>query len=131
MMPYRWRICGIAMHDWIRLHDLRYQTCHGVLPHERVIPQEFRVDVEIAVNTYQAAQNDDLQYTVNYADVVTTITQVMQGEPMNLIETLAQRLADAILIFPRVVKVGVRVKKMAPPLSHTLRYVEVEIWRDA
>ncbi len=119
------------MYDWIRLYDLRYQSCHGVLPHEHMIPQQFRVDVEIGLNTREAARSDRLEESVNYADVVGRVTDVMEGDPINLIETLAERIASAVLSFPHVGQVGVRVKKMAPPVAHTVGYVEVEIWRNA
>lgn len=126
-----WLISGTAMYDWIRLYDLRYQSCHGALPHEHVVPQEFRVDIEIGLDTRQAATHDALELTVNYAEVVSRVSEIMQGPPINLIETIAQRIADAVLTFSYVGKVGVRVKKMAPPVSSVMGYAEVEIWRDA
>ena len=122
---------GIAMHDWIRLYDLRYQSRHGVLVHEHTIAQPFQVDVEIGLDIREAAGGDKLEDSINYAEVVGLISNIMQGEPVNLIETLAERIADAVLSLPRADQVKVRVKKMAPPVEHIMGYVEVEIWRHA
>ncbi len=119
------------MTDWIRLHDLQYQAKHGALPHEKNVPQPFQVDVEIGLDTTLAARDDRLSETVNYAAVVRRINTVMAASPVNLLETLAERIAQEVLDSPRVVQVGVRVRKMAPPVDGVVGYVEVEIWRDA
>jgi dihydroneopterin aldolase len=119
------------MADWIRLHQLQYQATHGALPHEKTVPQPFWVDVEMRVDTVRAGTADLLGETVNYAEVVLKINEVMALPPVNLLETLAERIAQAVLMFPGVSQAGVRVKKMAPPIEAVGGHVEVEIWRDA
>lgn len=130
-MRSRWPIGGNIMSDWIRLKDLQYQAKHGALPHEKNIPQPFQVDVDIGLDTRSAALQDKLSETINYAMVVSRINHVMAAPPVNLLETLAQRIADEVLALPRVIAVRVRVRKMAPPVDGVLGHVEVEIWRDA
>ncbi len=130
-MPCAYRMRGIAMSDWIRLYDLRYQSSHGVLPHEHAMGQPFQVDVEIGLDIREAARRDRLEDSVNYAEVVNRVSDIMEGESVNLIETLAEKIAQAVLSIPHADEVKVRVKKMAPPVEHTMGYVEVEIWRHA
>ncbi len=119
------------MADWIRLQHLQYQATHGALAHEKSASQPFVVDVEMQVDTRSAGASDRLRETVNYGDVVLQVNRVMAGPAVNLLETLAAQIAQAVLSFPGVIRVGVRVKKMAPPIDAVGGYVEVEIWRDA
>lgn len=119
------------MGDVIRLHDLRFQVCHGVLDHERQIAQEFAVDVTLGLELNKAGKSDRIQDTVNYADVADLVARVMQGPSKKLLESLAESICDETLRRWPVQRVTVRIRKMAPPLKMVAGWVEVEIQRHA
>lgn len=81
----------------ITLTGLAGKGFHGVLPAERRDGQEFVVDVVLHLDTSRAAAGDDLSATVNYADLATDVLAVVTGEPVDLIETLAHRIAEVAL----------------------------------
>src|SRR5262245_20565988 len=101
------------MSDRIALHGLRARGYHGVLPAERQLGQEFVVDVSLEIDLSRAAASDDVADTVHYGELATRLVSIVSGPPVNLIETLAQRLADACLADPRVHAVEVTVHKPA------------------
>lgn len=119
------------MADSIRLHDLRFQVCHGVLEHEQTVAQEFAVDVTLEMDLRSAGQSDRIQDTVNYADVSDVVARVMQGPSKKLLESLAESICDEILGQWSGVTVTVRIRKMAPPLKMVSGWVEVELQRHA
>ncbi len=83
--------------DRITVRGLRARGRHGVFDFERREGQEFVVDVVLAVDTRPAARTDDVSDTVDYGELSDRLVAVVEGEPVNLIETLAQRLADGKL----------------------------------
>lgn len=108
---------------------MRFQVCHGALPHERHVPQPFEVDIELGVDLSRAEASDRLRDTVNYADAVARVRAVMEGPPSALLERLAGRLADTLFELEGVDSVKVRLRKMAPPVGLTTQYAEVETSR--
>lgn len=117
--------------DRIALVGLRAYGRHGALPAERELGQEFVVDVEFGLDTRPAAATDDLSRTVDYGVLARRLVAVVEGEPVNLIETLAQRLADVCLSDPIVQEVEVTVHKPSAPVPHPLTDVSVRIHRRA
>ena len=81
--------------DQITLRGLRVFGYHGVLDSERRDGQEFIVDAVLWLDTTAAAATDDLDLTANYAALADRLAAIVAGPPVRLIETLAQRLADA------------------------------------
>jgi 7,8-dihydroneopterin aldolase/epimerase/oxygenase len=119
-----------ASADRISLLGLRVFGRHGVLDHERRDGQEFVVDAVLWVDTRQAAAIDDLSLTVDYAAVADRLAAVVSGEPVALIETLADRLAAACLSASEAVHgVEITVHKPHAPLIQSLRDVTVTIRR--
>ncbi|MDD7465603.1 MAG: 2-amino-4-hydroxy-6-hydroxymethyldihydropteridine diphosphokinase [Actinomycetaceae bacterium] len=102
----------------IRLAGLRSTGTHGVLPSEHEIPQEFVVDVDMVVCTEQAVAEDSLHSTVSYADVADIVLRTIQGAHVNLIETLADRIAEQVAQLGAR-KVTVTVHKPQAPLEQT------------
>jgi dihydroneopterin aldolase len=102
--------------DTITLRGLRGFGRHGVLDSERVQGQPFLVDLVLTLDTTEAAASDDLADTVDYSAVARDALDVVEGEPVALIERLAQRIGDAVLTHPRVVAVDVTVHKPSAPL---------------
>jgi len=100
---------------------------HGNNPAERKLGQTFTVDLEIALDTQRSATSDRIDDTLSYPIVEKIARKILEGEPANLLETVAERIAAAILEQPRVVEVTVRVSKR-PPLPN-LDSFAVEITR--
>lgn len=115
--------------DVIALTGLRARGHHGVLPEERRDGQDFLVDVELSVDTRAAAASDDLADTVDYGALSDRLVAVVAGEPVDLLETLASRLADACLQDQRVIATRVTVHKPHAPIPHPFADVSVTVER--
>lgn len=100
---------------------------HGNNPAERKLGQTFTADLEVVLDTKRAAASDSIHDTVSYPRLEEAARKILEGEPANLLETVAERIADAILKLPAVVEVSVRVSKR-PPLPN-LEEFAVEITR--
>lgn len=115
--------------DEITLTGLRVFGRHGVYEQERRDGQQFVVDTTLYVSTAAAAASDDVAETVHYGEVAARIAQIVGGEPVNLIETLAQRIADAMLAYDGVRMVAVTVHKPGAPIDLEFADVSVAIRR--
>lgn len=83
--------------DIIFLRDLRVDTLIGVYEWEKRVPQTLQIDLDIAVPDNLAAQTDDIKDALNYADVVRDIQRALASRHFNLIETLAETIAQMLL----------------------------------
>jgi dihydroneopterin aldolase len=119
------------MTDTISLQGLRVRGFHGVLPEERAVGQLFVADVNLEVDTAAAAAADDLDLTVDYSALAHQLAEIIAGEPVALIETLAQQLADVCLSYPVVDAVEVTVHKPDAPVGLPVSDVLVTIRREA
>jgi 7,8-dihydroneopterin aldolase/epimerase/oxygenase len=115
--------------DRLALHGLRGVGHHGVLEHERRDGQEFVVDVELGLDTRLAAHQDDLSATVHYGELAQRLHDALTCDPVDLIETLAQRLADICLAEPPVRWVEVTVHKPHAPIPVAFDDVSLTIYR--
>ena len=115
--------------DRVALRGLRGFGRHGVLPTERAHGQEFLVDVTLGLDTRAAAGSDDLADTVDYGALADGVVAVVTGEPVNLIETLAGRVATLCLAQPAVQQVEVTVHKPSAPVAVPFEDVSVTITR--
>lgn len=115
--------------DRIEIHGLRGTGFHGVFEHERRDGQEFRVDVVLHVDMARAAATDDLADTVDYGAVSAGVHAIITGDPVDLIETLAQRIADVCLAQTGVLGVEVAVHKPQAPITVPFDDVVVRIAR--
>ena len=111
----------------VRVSGLRVRGHHGVLAAERRDGQTFVVDVALTV---PSPSTDDLADTVDYAVLSERLAAVVAGEPVDLIETLAARLADVCLDDPRVERAEVTVHKPEVPLAVAVDEVSVTLVRD-
>lgn len=102
---------------------------HGVFDHERRDGQRFEVDVVLHVDTRAAAAGDDLSRTVDYGQLAVAVGEVIRGEPVQLIETLAARVAGVCLGQRRVIAVDVAVHKPQAPVAEQVRDIMVAIRR--
>lgn len=117
------------MADVIRLDGLRVHGRHGVFDFERADGQDFVVDVELELDTRAAAASDELADTVDYGALATGLAEVIGGEPVNLLETLAERLVAVCLRDERVAAATVTVHKPSAPIPLSFADVAVRIRR--
>lgn len=115
--------------DQITLTGLRVYGHHGVFAHERADGQYFVIDLTLFVDTAAAAASDDVVDTVHYGEVAEEVAAIVAGEPVNLIEALAHRIADALLERPTLARVRVTVHKPSAPITVAFTDVAVTIER--
>ncbi len=115
--------------DRIEILGITGTGYHGVFPNERRDGQEFRVDVTLTVDMRKAAVSDDLIDTVDYGTISQSVHDVITGDPVDLIEALAQRIADVCLYDERVEQVEVAVHKPQAPIPVPFGDVVVRIVR--
>lgn len=113
----------------VRIAGLRARGRHGVLASERERGQVFVADVALTVPDETAASTDALADTVDYASLSERLRDVIAGEPVDLIETLAARLAEVCLADERVATVEVTVHKPEVPLRVDVDEVSVTLSR--
>ncbi len=112
--------------DLIEVRGIRARGHHGVLESERVTGQTFVADVIVAVDTQRAAGSDDLADTVDYSQIVHA---VLAGDPVDLIDTLAERIAARCLAFAGVQAVEVALHKPEAPVGVPVSDVILRIAR--
>jgi 7,8-dihydroneopterin aldolase/epimerase/oxygenase len=115
--------------DRVTLRGLSVRGHHGVFRHERENGQIFVVDLVLGLDTAPAAAGDDLGRTVHYGVVAEEVAAVVAGDPVDLIETLAQRIADTCLGHGVVQEVEVTVHKPDAPITVPFDDVTVTITR--
>lgn len=115
--------------DRVALHGLRARGHHGVFQQEREEGQTFVVDLRLGLDTRAAAADDDLTRTVHYGEVAEQAVAVVEGEPVALIETLAQRIADTCLAHSAVEEAEVTVHKPEAPVTVPFDDVTITIKR--
>ncbi|MEV0850552.1 dihydroneopterin aldolase [Streptomyces sp. NPDC049954] len=115
--------------DRVALRGLRARGHHGVFPQEREEGQTFLVDITLGLDTRAAAAEDDLTKTVHYGVVAEEVVAIVEGEPVDLIETLAERIAASCLKHEGVREVEVCVHKPSAPITVPFDDVTVTISR--
>ncbi|MEU4150973.1 MULTISPECIES: dihydroneopterin aldolase [unclassified Streptomyces] len=115
--------------DRVALRGLKARGHHGVFPREREEGQTFIVDLVLGLDTRPAAADDDLAKTVHYGLVAEEVVAAVEGEPVNLIETLAERIAQTCLKHDAVQEVEVCVHKPDAPITVPFDDVTVTILR--
>jgi dihydroneopterin aldolase len=103
--------------DAIEIRGIRGFGRHGVFAHERADGQEFTVDVRLELDTRPAAASDLLADTVDYGKLAEQVHAAIENDPVDLIETLAQRIAELCLADRRVSGTAVTIHKPAAPIS--------------
>lgn len=114
--------------DKIILENMLFFGYHGVLAEENRLGQRFAVSLSLGCDTKEAAQNDDLSKSINYAEIFTEVKAIMEGGPVKLLETLAEAIAQTALTMGAL-SVRVTVKKLHPPIPGQMDFAAVEIER--
>ena len=117
------------MTDELRISGIEVQAHHGVFDFERRDGQRFVIDLLLGFDGGPAAQSDDLRDTVDYGTLVDAVVAAATSTPVNLIETVAQRLADVVLAEPLVQWVDITLHKPDAPIAATFSDVALTIRR--
>lgn len=117
--------------DYIHLNEMEFYGYHGALPEETKLGQRFRVTVSLATDLSEAGKTDNLDKTVNYAEVYSVCRAIVEGEPVKLIEAVAEKIAATVMEEFAAKVTGVRVVliKPDPPIPGHYASVSVDITR--
>ena len=115
--------------DQIAVSGIQAHGHHGVYDEERATGQPFVVDIVLHLDLAPAAASDDVGDTVHYGELAQQVVAAIEGDPVDLVETLAQRVADLALAHPRVDEVEVTVHKPEAPVGVPFEDVAVTIRR--
>lgn len=115
--------------DQVQIIGLRVEAHHGVADHERREGQLFVVDVVLDVDTRIAARTDNLDDTIDYAQLVTDVAGMVRSTQFHLLEALAAHVAEQLLVRERVAAVRVRITKPNVELPEEVDTVSVQVHR--
>jgi dihydroneopterin aldolase len=118
------------MNDRITLTGLRVFGRHGVFEHEKRDGQEFVIDVVVWLDLAPAAASDDLAKTLHYGELAELVAGIVAGEPYDLIESVAGKIAEEVLADERLDAVEVTVHKPSAPIPLTFDDVAVTVRRE-
>jgi dihydroneopterin aldolase/dihydroneopterin aldolase/2-amino-4-hydroxy-6-hydroxymethyldihydropteridine diphosphokinase len=117
------------MTDSITLTGLRVNAHHGVYDFEKENGQDFVIDVTVWLDLVAAAASDDVTQTIHYGELAEEVTDAARHNPVDLIETVAERIAAVVLAHPPALRVQVTVHKPQAPISVPFTDVAVQITR--
>jgi dihydroneopterin aldolase len=117
-------------HDVIHLRGLEFYAYHGVLPEEQVLGQRFLIDMDLFSDLSQAGTSDQVVDTIHYGEVYQVIKACVTGENHQLLEHLAEDIAQRVLGQFSCTSIRVEVHKPQAPIPGIFRDVSVEIWRE-
>jgi dihydroneopterin aldolase len=120
---------GTAVTDELSVTGIECFGRHGVLEHERREGQTFLIDLALGLDTRTAAASDDLHDTVDYGSLVARVKAAVESDPVDLIETLAERISRVCLGDDRVHWARVTVHKPDAPIDATFADVSLTIIR--
>ena len=117
--------------DTVSLAGITLYGYHGVRPEERTLGQRFVVDVDLYADLRNAAATDALEATVNYSEVYGLVAEIVEGEPVNLLETVGERIIRSVFDrFPTIERARVRIAKPGVAIAGSvLREASVTINR--
>lgn len=117
------------MPDSIRIHRLRVDTHIGVSDEERSHSQAVLIDIELRADLSQAGETDRLEHTIDYAMLVSSVSQLVRSEAVHLLEHLAEKIARVLLTTKGVMTVTVEIAKESPPVEENVDRIAVRIER--
>ena len=117
------------MSDELAVHGIECFAHHGVFAFERREGQRFVIDLVLGYDSGPAAASDDLRDTVDYGSLVAAVKTAVEKDPVDLVETLAQRISEVCLVHDRVDWVRVTVHKPDAPIEATFTDVALTITR--
>ena len=119
-----------ATHMYIRLEGMKFYAFHGVLPQENLVGAYFQVDLKLKTNFTRAAETDELEGTVSYADIHSVVKEEMQTTS-KLLEHVCERISKRIFHdFPCIEAIDISLFKENPPMGACAKRVGVEVHYD-
>ena len=118
------------MPDLIEIKGIKSFGYHGVFESENIAGQDFYVDVVLELDLTRPSVSDDVNDTVNYAQITDLVVEEIIGERVALIEKLASRIIDRIKSsYPQIMAVSVTVHKPQAPVNAQVSDISVTIKR--
>jgi len=116
--------------DKIYVNQMEFYGYHGVFPEETRLGQRFAVDLTVELDLSKAGKSDELEHSINYAELYQACKEIVEGKPFKLVEAIAEKIAGTILErFSLVEACHVKVIKPDPPIPGHYKSVAVEITR--
>jgi dihydroneopterin aldolase len=116
-----------ANHMYIRMEGMKFYAFHGVLPQENLVGTNYYIDLRLKTDFSRAAETDELEGTVNYADIHSAVKEEMQITSQ-LLEHVCQRIALRIFHdFPTIETIDISLFKENPPMGACAQRVGVEV----
>lgn len=116
--------------DIIRLRNMRFYAYHGLFAAEAQLGQRFEVDLELHRDFQRAGFEDDLKLSIDYAAVYKLVAEIATGQRFQLVEALAEHIAQRVGESYAPIALVVRVRKPNPPVPGDFDGIEVEIQRE-
>jgi 7,8-dihydroneopterin aldolase/epimerase/oxygenase len=117
--------------DKILLNNMQFYGFHGLLPEENKLGQRFNVDLELHLDLRKPGRSDDMYDSIHYGHVYNAVKEVVEGEAKNLIEAVAEGVAEKLLVsFDLLEACRVKIIKPDPPIPGHYQSVAVEIYRE-
>lgn len=117
--------------DKIILRNMQFYGYHGLFEEENKLGQHFNVDVDLHVSLVEAGKTDDMNASIDYGQAFKKVQAIVEGEPRNLIEAVAEDIATELLgDFSMLQACRVKVIKPNPPIPGHYESVAVEIFRE-
>jgi dihydroneopterin aldolase len=113
----------------IRLKRMSFYAYHGVFDAEKEIGGRYEVDCEYEIDAALAAQTDSVTDTVNYAEIYAAVENIITQNKFNLMETLANQMADTIINSFDIYRLKLKLRKMKPPVKGNIDCFEIEVER--
>ena len=111
----------------LKIKNATYYGYHGVAVAEKALGGRYQIDLELWYNAEPAINTDDISYALNYQDVLYSVSDVMQNENFNLIETLANEILIVVFDnFTIIEKATIKIRKLNAPVNQYLDFIEVE-----
>ncbi len=121
---------GVKRMDKIRLNRMKFYGYHGVFAEEQKLGQRFQVDLTLELDLTEAASTDDLTKSIDYGDVYARVQKIVEGEPRQLIEAVADSITKELLsAYPILNQCTVVLIKPDPPIPGHYDSVSIEITR--
>jgi len=111
--------------DKLVIKGLRFHGLHGVYEEEKIIGNTFEVDLMFELPLQKAAETDELDHTIDYGQARSIVANIMEGNSLNLIETLSLKIGEKLFKQFEVDALEVKVRKMNPPMDGETEYSEV------
>ena len=115
--------------DRIRIKNLKISARHGVYEFEKEKDGIFELDINLYLSLLKAGKSDRLEDTINYEDIISTVTKAFTEKQCALVEAAAQSVCDRLLNDFKIDKITIRVRKPHAPIDADFETVEVQLNR--